>query len=87
MLLKIRCLECGEHYVCDQRNTSLVGPVLETKCNECGSSTTKNYSAFLDAQINGDENQSVIRARKMIALSHVISKIISNEEAFQRKKK
>jgi hypothetical protein len=86
MKIKVRCTKCGEYYVCSQTTTSLVGPVLETTCTECGHKLQQNYSAFLFGQIEGPAVHSIERACKMIALSHTISKVVSNEEAFSRKK-
>ena len=86
MTIKIRCLKCGKLYVCNQHTTELVGPILGTTCTECGHFTQKNYSAFLWDQTEDMERKIIGRAQKMIALSHMISKVVSNEEAFQRKK-
>ena len=90
MRIKIRCLSCGELYVCNQGNTKIVGPVITTECPICGVSIDKNYSAFLDVQYSVKEGRYTKHNEKactMIAMAHSISKVISNEESFKKKKK
>ena len=90
MKVKLCCLKCKVKYTCSQRNTKIVGPILTTTCPECGCTTTKNYSAFLDAQTDHIRRGRYIlhnaKAKAMILLAQAISSIISNEEAFKKKK-
>jgi hypothetical protein len=91
MDVEIRCLACNSLYFCKQSNTKIVGPIISTVCPECKHEENKNYSAFLDAQCDHVRSGNYVlhsaKARKMIALARVISKIISNEESFKKKKK
>lgn len=86
MDLEIHCLSCGEQYFCTERNTKIFGPIIEVTCPKCNHFVSKNYSAFLFDQTNHMDSK-VGRARVMISLARAISKIISNEESFKKKKK
>ena len=91
MRIEVSCLACGDNYMCSKRNTKIFGPVIDTVCPLCGVTTSKNYSAFIEAQcenhkLNGYTLHSA-KARAMITLARAISTIISNEESFQKKKK
>jgi hypothetical protein len=91
MRIEVSCLECGEKYMCSKRNTKIFGPVIDTVCPLCGEKTSKNYSAFIEAQCQNHTMHGYTlhsaKARAMITLARAISNIISNEESFQKKKK
>ena len=90
MQIKVRCLSCGKTYICHQGNTKIFGPIIDTTCPMCRNKTSKNYSAFLEAQTEnimvGHYAKHNEKARIMITLAQAISKVISNEEAFRKKK-
>ena len=90
MSVEIRCLACNRPYPCLQMNTKIVGPIINTVCPECGHEENKNYSAFLETQFDHVMDGKVVKhsekARLMIGLARVISKVISNEESFKKKK-
>lgn len=91
MRIEVCCLECGDNYMCSKRNTKIFGPVIDTTCPLCGKTTSRNYSAFIEAQCTnhtlGRYTLHSAKARAMIQLARAISSIISNEESFQKKKK
>ena len=85
MQVEIRCLSCKGVYVCRQGNTKIFGPIIDTTCPLCGNFVSKNYSAFVRDQTD-DIEENFAQAGAMIRLAQAISKIISNEESFKKKK-
>lgn len=72
------CLECRKDYSCNKTNTTVFGPILNTKCPRCGNAVSKNLSKFLEDQTYKVPGR-VGSAIKMITMAKWIGKNINEE--------
>ena len=84
--VKLRCLECNEHYVCLTSNTKIWGPVIETTCPSCKKTTMSNFGAFLYKQTKGVEGR-FSRISAVTNMARALGYINEDYPGFRKKRK
>jgi hypothetical protein len=84
--VKLRCLECNEHYVCLTSNTKILGPVIETTCPNCKKETIANFGAFLHKQTKVVEGR-FSRVNAIINMAKELRYINEDYPGFRKKRK
>ena len=83
--MKIKCLSCNEYYNGNLSNTRVYGPIIETTCSNCGKKLVKNYSKFVEVQLE-DLPGRLERARLMIEFAQAFSSKFINDNPKKKKR-
>lgn len=86
MSIDVTCFNCRKIYNCNQKNSKIVGPLVETKCPACSEKVVKNLSAFLCEQAP-DLKGRLVKAATMISMGQKISSVVNEERAFVKRNK
>ena len=78
MKLMIKCNNCDKKFLSYSDTIRVRGTIVETNCPHCNKHTVSNMSKFCENQIGHIDNR-LHRARLMLQLSHVISKLLNDD--------
>ena len=78
MRLYIKCVSCNETFLGHLDTIKVYGTMVETNCPHCSKHIVSNLNKFCEGQI-GEVDNRLHKARLMIKLSRVVSKLFNND--------